>query len=305
MTENPSIRIPTVQGPSGTFAALERHPAPASAELVFSGPDGEPFTTSLVISNETGNQHQNVVELIRDNLADLSEIGIVRFETEKLTEGRGRPTTYAELDEPASALLMTYLRNSAVVKNFKKRLVAGFYAMRKALAERASQVQPLTPLEYARRLVDAEERCEAAQARADRAEKRVEIEQKHRRAIEGGDGILLTDFGKKYFSETRHTDFFEHLYRKRWLIDQRGTRVRPDGEVRNGYDHGKPTYKGRPFIYEHDKGNHGGQRRFQPRVRPQKEIALRDALAAEGLPVNTHSTGLVLITSEDMKELGA
>ncbi|AWN02644.1 antirepressor [Mycobacterium phage Xavia] len=109
-----------------------------SNELVFVGEDGEPFTTSLVIAAETGNQHQNVVELIRDNLDDLTEVGIVRFQTGKLSEGRGRPTTYAELDELAAALLMTYLRNSPVVKTFKKRLVAGFYAMRQMLAERSA-----------------------------------------------------------------------------------------------------------------------------------------------------------------------
>lgn len=149
------------------------------------------------------------------------------------------------------------------------------------------------------------ELAKSERARADKAEKQVEIEQRHRRAIEGGDGILLTDFGKKYFSEVRHTDFFEHLYAKKWLIDQRGTRVNAYGEVRDGHDHRKPTYKGRPFIYEHDTGNHGGKRRFQSRVRPQMEIELRDALAAEGLPVNTHSTGLVLITNDELKGLGA
>jgi prophage antirepressor-like protein len=147
--------------------------------------------------------------------------------------------------------------------------------------------------------------AKAERARAEKAEKQVEIEQRHRRAIEGGDGILLTDFGKKYFSEVRHTDFFEHLYAKKWLIDQRGTRLNAHGEVRDGHDHRKPTYKGRPYIYEHDTGTHGGQRRFQSRVRPQREIELRDALAAEGLPVNMHSTGLVLITNDELKGLGA
>lgn len=147
--------------------------------------------------------------------------------------------------------------------------------------------------------------AKAERARAEKAERQVEIEQRHRRAIEGGDGILLTDFGKKYFSEVRHTDFFEHLYAKKWLIDQRGTRINAHGEVRDGHDHRKPTYKGRPYIYEHDTGTHGGQRRFQSRVRPQREIELRDALASEGLPVNTHSTGLVLITNDELKGLGA
>lgn len=148
-----------------------------NTELVFAGADGEPFTTSLVIAAETGNQHQNVVELIRDNLGDLNEIGIVRFQTGKLSEGRGRPTTYAELDEPAAALLMTYLRNSPVVKDFKKRLVAGFYAMRKALAEQTAPAALPGPRELALMVIAAEDR-------ADEAERQRIIEQKSREAAE-------------------------------------------------------------------------------------------------------------------------
>lgn len=136
------IRMPDSEGPSGTFAALERHPAPVG-DLVFSGPDGEPFTTSLVIANETGNEHASVIKLIRENADDLSEVGALRFEIAKgkpLPQGGfAKATEYAELDEPAAALLMTYLRNSPVVKDFKKRLVAGFYAMRQVLAARPAQ----------------------------------------------------------------------------------------------------------------------------------------------------------------------
>ncbi|TDH46003.1 hypothetical protein E2F47_27490 [Mycobacterium eburneum] len=108
-----------------------------SSELVFAGDDGEPFTTSLVIANETGNQHKNVVELIRANLADLRDVGRVAFETRPFeTAGGTQRREVAKLDEPAAALLMTYLRNSPVVKVLKKRLVAGFYAMREQLAKR-------------------------------------------------------------------------------------------------------------------------------------------------------------------------
>ncbi len=100
-------------------------------ELVFVSTDGEPFTTSLVIAAETGNEHASVIKLIRDNVADLNDLGTCRFE---IAKSGGRPTEYAELDEPSAALLMTYLRNSPVVKDFKKRLVAGFYAMREKLS---------------------------------------------------------------------------------------------------------------------------------------------------------------------------
>lgn len=106
-----------------------------NVELVFAGVDGEPFTTSLVIAAETGNQHKNIVELVRANLADLNEVGRVAFETRPFeTAGGTQRREVAELDEPAAALLMTYLRNSQLVKDFKKRLVAGFYAMRQQLA---------------------------------------------------------------------------------------------------------------------------------------------------------------------------
>lgn len=178
-----------------------------------------------------------------------------------------------------------------------------YFAVQTRAAETRTVASELSRREILQMAIEAEDRADAEALRADKAEKRAEIEQRHRRAIEAGDGIHLTDFGKKYFSEVPARKFDEHLYKNRWLIDQRGTRVRPDGEVRDGWDHRKPTYKGRPFIYEHDTGNHGGRRRFQPRVRPQREIELRDALAAEGLPVNEHSTGLVLITSTDVKEL--
>lgn len=117
-----------------------------NGELVFIGSDGEPFTTSLVIAAETGNEHASVIRLIRENLDDLNELGRVRFEIAPFeTAGGTQRREIAELDEPASALLMTYLRNSPVVKVFKKRLVGGFYAMREAIRTREAETRPALP----------------------------------------------------------------------------------------------------------------------------------------------------------------
>jgi phage regulator Rha-like protein len=119
---------------------------PIANEIVFVDADGEPFTTTLVIAQETGNEHESIVRIVRDNLDDFEEFGVVRFEIGKPAasqNGGGRPVKYAVLTEPQSALLITYLRNNAKVRDFKKRLVRGFYAMRKLLAERAAAVQPL------------------------------------------------------------------------------------------------------------------------------------------------------------------
>lgn len=142
-------------------------------------------------------------------------------------------------------------------------------------------------------------------ARREVAEKRGDALARHKQAIEGGDGISVTDFGKKYFSETPAKQFQAHLYEHGWQIKQLNTREMPDGKFKNGHDHGKPTAKGRPYIYNHDGGNYGGRRRFTPRVRPQAEVEFRDRLAAEGLTPNEHSTGLVLISNDELREIGA
>ncbi|UZF57669.1 hypothetical protein LH935_06705 [Gordonia polyisoprenivorans] len=183
-----------------------------------------------------------------------------------------------------------------------------YFAIRTREAEvgAARLGDPLDELDAATvRTRKAIEIARSERIRADKAEKKLIAEQQHRKAIEGGDGIDPTTFAKKFFSEVPARKFDDHLYEHGYLINQKNTRVRADGSVRNGFNHRKPTAKGRKYFYAHDNGTYGGHRRFGARIRPQMEIALRDALVAEGLPVNEHSTGLVLLTAEDMKELEA
>lgn len=102
--------------------------------------DGVATTTSLLVAEGTDNQHKNVRELIEDNLADFEEFGRVRFETAKPSDsenGGGRPVKVAILTEEHATLLLTYMRNSTVVKDFKKRLVREFWAMKRRPAEPA------------------------------------------------------------------------------------------------------------------------------------------------------------------------
>lgn len=178
-----------------------------------------------------------------------------------------------------------------------------------AVRTREAETAPLLALPNRRALaqmvIEAEDRAELEAARADKAEQKAEILTDFKRAHEAGDGITVSDFGRKYFSEEQYMQVFNHLYKHDYLIDQRGTRTTRDGKKKDGYDHMKPKAKGRKYFYLHEKGTHGGQRRNQTRVRPQMEIALRDALIADGLTPNTHSTGLVLFNPEDIKELSA
>ena len=97
--------------------------------------DGTPSTTSLVVAEGTDNQHKNVLELIRDNVADFTEFGRVAFETQPFaTAGGTQQREFAVLNEDHAILLITYMRNSAVVREFKKRLVHAFRELRNGVA---------------------------------------------------------------------------------------------------------------------------------------------------------------------------
>lgn len=279
----------------------------ARAELVAVTDGGRPTTTSLIIAHGTQLEHASVMKLIRNNLADFEEFGRVGFEIQSFsTAGGVQRREVATVNEEQATLLLTYMRNTDVVRQFKKELVRAFWSMRRQPGTDVDLTDPLAVIAAeSARTRKAVEIARGERIRAEKAERQLASEQRHRQAIEGGDGIDPTTFGKKYFSEVPARKFDAHLYEHGYLINQHNTRVRADGSVRDGFDHRKPTAKGRQYFYAHDNGTYGGRRRFVPRVRPQMEIALRDALAAEGLPVNEHSTGLVLLTSDDMKELGA
>ena len=94
--------------------------------------EGELRVSSLIIAGRTENQHASVLRIVRDNLADFEVFGQVGFE---IVPGyNNSQVTIAHLNEPQATLLMTYMRNSEVVKAFKIALVAEFYRMRQALA---------------------------------------------------------------------------------------------------------------------------------------------------------------------------
>ena len=96
-------------------------------DLVFID-NGAPVTTSAAIAEGVCAQHKNVLELLRRNILDFQEFGRVTFETRPFeTPGGTQHREVAILNEQQATLLMTYMRNSPVVKKFKMRLVKAFY----------------------------------------------------------------------------------------------------------------------------------------------------------------------------------
>ena len=106
-------------------------------DLVFLAPNTrEPFTTSDVIAEFAGVQHHTVTRLIQQHEADFREFGLLRFQIDAVKREGARGTKYTkhyQLNEEQATLLMTYLKNTAQVRAFKKELVRQFYAMRTEL----------------------------------------------------------------------------------------------------------------------------------------------------------------------------
>lgn len=122
-------RIPETEAVSGTFAALEK------ALPIVQVAGGVATTTSMRVANGTDTQHKNVLELIRNNITDFEEFGRVAFETRPFaTAGGVQGQVVAILNEEHATLLLTFMRNNAIVKDFKKRLVREFSALRHRVA---------------------------------------------------------------------------------------------------------------------------------------------------------------------------
>jgi len=89
------------------------------------------FTTTLIIAENCGVTHEATIKLVRKFLLDLQKVGLVGFQI-RLNK-QGSATEFAELDDYAAMLLLTYMRNTEVVAKFKLDLITEFKRMRDAL----------------------------------------------------------------------------------------------------------------------------------------------------------------------------
>lgn len=110
-------------------------------------------TTTLAIAAGTANSHEAVIKLARTYRQDLAEFGLVRFEIQPKPVGQrgGSDTEYAILNEHQATLLITYMRNGEIVRQFKRKLVRKFYDMRTEL--RAAGADPLAGLPAEQRVL--------------------------------------------------------------------------------------------------------------------------------------------------------
>lgn len=126
-------------------------------ELVLIKPIGsrmEPYTTADTVAQYAQVRHKTVNELIRKHEKDLEEFGTLRFEMEACPHRTGASVQKLyHLNEQQATLLITYLKNTAPVRRFKKALVREFFKARNELSRREIQRAIKTPVR--RSLTDA------------------------------------------------------------------------------------------------------------------------------------------------------
>lgn len=92
------------------------------------------FTDSLVIAEGTDNKHESVQRRIRDYEKEISSLGKLGFEIRPMKSGQEMKIYL--LNEPQATFLITLLKNTEIVVNFKLELVKQFYKMRQFILER-------------------------------------------------------------------------------------------------------------------------------------------------------------------------
>ncbi len=99
--------------------------------------DREPYTTSEIIAEGTGIDRRKVKDAIRKYQTDLEAFGrVASYQAPLETKGGVQTITGYILNEQQATFLLTLLKNTPVVVQFKRELVRQFYAMRDELARR-------------------------------------------------------------------------------------------------------------------------------------------------------------------------
>jgi len=101
--------------------------------------DAEPFTTGDVIAEYAGIERESVNRQIRDNFSRLEHFGKVGFKFRPMLTGQ-KVKVY-RLNQQQATLLITFLKNTPRVADFKEELVRQFYSMQRELIERRARFE--------------------------------------------------------------------------------------------------------------------------------------------------------------------
>lgn len=127
----------------------------------------EPMTTSLAIADGVEMDHASVLKLIRNHVERLAKFGGVGFEIQPFkTNGGKQWRDVYFLNEQQSTFLVTLMRNTPIVLDFKEALVRAFFELREKAAQptlmRVSNPDLLIPSHEADKIVASDRVFRAA-----------------------------------------------------------------------------------------------------------------------------------------------
>ena len=93
----------------------------------------EPYTLSSIVAECTNLQHHTITKTIRKHQARFEQFGKVGFKIQATESGQN--TKDYILNEQQATLLVTFLKNTEQVANFKTNLVKAFFEMREELSK--------------------------------------------------------------------------------------------------------------------------------------------------------------------------
>lgn len=93
----------------------------------------EPYTLSSIVAECTNLQHHTITKTIRKHQARFEQFGKVGFKIQAMESGQD--TKDYILNEQQATLLVTFLKNTEQVANFKTNLVKAFFELRNEVAE--------------------------------------------------------------------------------------------------------------------------------------------------------------------------
>ncbi|MDU5350434.1 MAG: Rha family transcriptional regulator [Peptostreptococcus sp.] len=134
------------------------------SSVAFMEYDKVPYTLSNIIAEGVGLKHHTITRVIRRHKGDFEEFGRLNtladdiFNGHNIQEldkkiGRGRPEKIYKLNEDQAILLITYLKNTDIVRAFKKALVREFRRLKEEVTQ--FQIQRAIEKPLRRTLTDA------------------------------------------------------------------------------------------------------------------------------------------------------
>lgn len=185
---------------------------------------GKPVTTSLAIADGVGNPHKSVIQLIRQNISDLEEFGGVAFEMLPFdTAGGTQSREVATLNEQQATLLLTYMRNNDVVREFKKRLVKEFFELAEKVRATPSNIYDTLSdpahmrqylLNYVEKVIELEDQIKEIKPKAEALDR-----------IATADGSVCITDAAKVLQIQKPKTLFSYLQRNKWIYRRPGSTV--------------------------------------------------------------------------------